>query len=77
MEKQELERLYLELEKYKYISEKLNNPYLTEIETEKFIKDNYEKIKEINIIRKKISTIEWNQLTLEQQKDYLEKYSDD
>ena len=72
-----LEQLYTELEKYKYIVEKLSNPYLSKSETEDFIDKNKEEIQEMNTIRKKISNIEWSQLSPEQQKDYLDKYSDD
>lgn len=72
-----LEQLYKELEKYKYIVEKLSNPYLSMTEIDDFVNMNKTEIQEMNIIRKKISDIEWDQLSLEQQKDYLDKYSED
>ncbi len=72
-----LEKLYKEIEKYKYIVEKLSNPYLSITEIEDFVNMNKTEIQEMNIIRKKISDIEWNQLSPEQQKDYLDKYSDE
>lgn len=72
-----LEKLYKELEKYKYIVEKLSNPYLSMTEIDDFVNMNKTEIQEMNIIRKKISDIEWNQLSPEQQKDYLDKYSED
>jgi hypothetical protein len=72
-----LEKLYKELEKYKYIVEKLSNPYLSMTEIDDFVNMNKTEIQEMNIIRKKNSDIEWNQLSPEQQKDYLDKYSED
>lgn len=75
--KRELEKLYSELEKYKYIMKKLDDPYISEKETDQFIQKNKLEIQKMNILRKKISDIEWYLLSPEQQKDYLEKYSED
>jgi hypothetical protein len=71
-----LEQLYKELKNYSYIEKKLENPYLSKSDADDFINENKAKIQEMNIIRKKISDIEWNQLSPAQQKDYLDKYSE-
>ncbi|EQB93069.1 hypothetical protein CMU93_15600 [Elizabethkingia anophelis] len=75
--KESLTELYKELESYSYIVEKLSDVNLSQIARDSFIEQNKNKIKEMNIIRKKISDIEWKQLTPQQQKDYLDKYSAD
>lgn len=75
--KKELEKLYTELEKYRHIMKKLDDPYLSEKETTQFIEKNKLEIQKMNTLRKKISDIEWQLLGPEKQKDYLEKYSDD
>ncbi|OPC31276.1 hypothetical protein [Elizabethkingia miricola] len=75
--KESLTELYKELESYSYIVEKLSDVNLSQIARDSFIEENKNKIKEMNLIRKKISDIEWKQLTPQQQKDYLDKYSTD
>ncbi|CAM3565561.1 hypothetical protein ELOC111193_11050 [Elizabethkingia occulta] len=75
--KESLTELYKELESYSYIVDKLSDVNLSQIARDSFIEQNKNKIKEMNMIRKKISDIEWKQLTPQQQKDYLDKYSTD
>ncbi|MGJ1420110.1 hypothetical protein ACR79T_10835 [Sphingobacterium spiritivorum] len=75
--KESLTELYKELENYSYIFKKLSDVNLSQIERDYFVKQNEYNINKMNIIRRKISDIEWKQLTPQQQKDYLDKYADD
>jgi|GEM_PF-5859582 len=72
-----LTELNKQLDKYNYIVTKLSDVNLSQTEIDSFIQQNKNKIMEMNIIRKKISDIEWKQMTSQEQKDYLDKYSDD
>ncbi|OPC01937.1 hypothetical protein BAS10_18510 [Elizabethkingia meningoseptica] len=75
--KESLAELYKELENYNYIVKKLSDVNLSQIDRDFFIEQDKENIKKMNIIRKKISDIEWKQMRPQEQKDYLDKYSDD
>ncbi|MBB4807302.1 chorismate mutase [Chryseobacterium defluvii] len=74
-----LKELKSQIKQYDFIIKKLfDNPLgLTDSEREIFISNNKPKIIELEKIRKEISKIEWQLMTPLQQKDYLEKYSED
>ena len=72
-----LTELYKKLEEYDYIVKKLSKVNLSQNEMKTFIEENKSKIEEMNVIRKEISNIEWKQMTPQEQKDYLDKYSED
>ncbi|KMQ69921.1 hypothetical protein ACM39_02445 [Chryseobacterium sp. FH2] len=75
--KENLTELYKKLEEYDYIVKKLSDVNLSQNEMKTFIEENKSKIEEMNVIRKEISDIEWNQMTPKEQKNYLDKYSED
>lgn len=81
MEKSNIKNRIKELEnkreEYKFIVEKLDNVYLSDSERINFVNENKTKIEELNQITKEIADLKWNLMTPEQQKDYLDKYSDD
>lgn len=81
MDKNSIEKrikvLEKEREKYNFIVVKLDNVYLSDSERVKFVNENKIKIEELNKINKEISNLKWDLLTPEQQKDYLDKYSED
>ena len=75
--KNRIKELENKREKYKFIVEKLDNVYLSDSERINFVNENKTKIEELNQITKEIADLKWSLLTPEQQKDYLDKYSDD
>lgn len=72
-----LEELGKKRNNYKFITEKLSNPYLSDSERNNFVNANKAKIKELNLLNKEIYELEWDLMTPKQQKDYLDKYSDE
>lgn len=81
MEKNNIEKKIKQLEnkreEYKFIAIKLSDIDLSDSERKKFVNDNKLKIEELNQITKEIADLEWDLITPEQQKDYLDKYSED
>lgn len=81
MEKNNIEKKIKQLEnkreEYKFIAIKLSDIDLSDSERKKFVNDNKLKIEELNQITKEIADLEWDLMTPEQQKDYLDKYSED
>ena len=77
--KLKLEELLKKRKKYLYIVENLfDNPFkLSEKEKEKFMNKNKDDILELKKISDEISDLKWDLMTPEQQKNYLDKYSDD
>ncbi|KMQ67790.1 hypothetical protein ACM39_10575 [Chryseobacterium sp. FH2] len=64
-------------ENYIYIVEKLSDVNLSELERTNFINENKQKINELNKLSKEIADLRWQLMTPQEQKDYLDKYSDD
>ncbi|KMQ67793.1 hypothetical protein ACM39_10595 [Chryseobacterium sp. FH2] len=62
---------------YIYIVEKLSDVNLSELERTNFINENKQKINELNKLSKEIADLRWQLMTPQEQKDYLDKYSDD
>ena len=81
MEKNNIEKKIKQLEnkreEYKFIAIKLSDIDLSDSERKKFVNDNKLKIEELNQITKEIADLKWDLMTPEQQKDYLDKYSED
>lgn len=72
-----LKELENKRENYRFIAEKLSDVEISDSERNKFINENKQKIEELNQLSKEIADLKWNLMTPEQQKDYLEKYSED
>jgi DNA repair ATPase RecN len=81
MEKSNIKKRIKELEnkreEYRFIAVKLSDVDLSDSERKKYINDNKSKIAELNQITKEIADLKWNLMSPEQQKDYLDKYSED
>ena len=76
---QRLKELENQTDTYKFIVEKLfDNPLLlSEKEKNEFIHQNKENISEYQKLIKEMGDIEWKLMTTKQQKDYIEKYSEE
>jgi len=77
--KSRLVELLKKREKFHYIVEELfDNPFkLSEKEKENFMEEHKSDILELKSISDEIADLKWDLMTPEQQKDYLEKYSED
>lgn len=75
--KSKLKELETKRESYRFITEKLSNVSLSELERKKFVEENKQMIKELNQLSKEIAEINWDMMSPEQQQDYQKKYSED
>lgn len=77
--KNRLAKLLKEREKYHYVVENLfDNPFkLSDKEKERFMEKHKSDILEFKKINDEIAELKWNLMTPQEQKDYLDKYSDE
>lgn len=74
-----IKELELQRKEYDFIVKKLfDDPSsITLEESKQFVEDNKEKVLELKKISKEIADLRWQLMTPQEQKDYLDKYSED